>query len=188
MSLLVPGHTCWTVARSSRLSLIQDAGPCFAHMADAFERARRSIFVLGWDIDSRTVLRPDAAAEGDRVLLPLLLRCLARQPQLRIFILTWDFSFVYAFEREPAPRRQFGAVHPRLHFALDADHGRGGSHHQKVVVVDDQVAFAGGIDLTFHRWDRPEHAPFDSGRVDAEGEPYGPFHDVHAAVAGPAAA
>jgi phospholipase D1/2 len=197
MALLTPGSTCWKVVRATRLSLIQDAGPYFAHLADTFSAARRSIFVLGWDVDSRTVLRhhpgdkpsgDEHPGDEDRVLLPFLCRCLERNPELEVFILAWDFSFVYAFEREPAPRRQFGAAHPRLHFAMDSDHGSGGSHHQKIVVVDDQVAFVGGIDLTLHRWDTPAHAVVDPRRKDAEGELYGPFHEIQAAVAGPAAA
>ena len=122
------------------------------------------------------------------MLLPLLLSCLARQPRLQIFILIWDYSVIYAFEREPRPREQFGRAHPRLHFALDADHASGASHHQKIVVVDDEVAFVGGIDLTMHRWDQPRHLIHDPHRIDGEGKPYDPFHDVHAAVAGPAAA
>jgi phospholipase D1/2 len=188
MPLLVPGSTCWTLVQADRLTLLQDAGPTFAAMASAMESARRTIFILGWDLDSRTVLRPEAAEPAQRALLPLLCRCLQRQPELEIFILVWDFSFIYAFEREPRPRRQFGHAHPRLHFAMDADHGSGGSHHQKVVVVDDQVAFVGGVDLTLHRWDNPQHLPVDPRRVDGDGVLYDPFHDVHAAVAGPAAA
>src|SRR5438552_2328510 len=170
--LLVPGVTCWKTARAQRLAVIQDAGPTFAAMAEALASARRSIFILGWDIDSRTPLRPaeddgppggGQLQPGERIqgraagvpLLPFLLACLAQQPDLEIFILIWDFSIIYAFEREPRPRQQFGRVHPRLHFALDADHGTGGSHHQKVVVVDDEVAFVGGVDLTLRRWDLP---------------------------------
>jgi phosphatidylserine/phosphatidylglycerophosphate/cardiolipin synthase-like enzyme/membrane protein DedA with SNARE-associated domain len=151
------------------------------------EAARRTIFILGWDLDSRTVLRPDASDPGERTLLPLLCRCLDRQPSLQVFVLVWNFSIIYSFEREPRPRRQFGRAHPRLHFSLDADHGSGGSHHQKVVVVDDQVAFVGGVDLTLHRWDGPQHLPVDPRRIDGDGVLYDPFHDVHAAVAGPAA-
>ncbi|HET6151148.1 MAG TPA: VTT domain-containing protein [Polyangia bacterium] len=186
--LLVPGATCWRLARATRLALLQDAGPTFAAMATAMESARRTIFILGWDLDSRTVLRPEASEPAERTLLPLLCRCLDRQPDLQVFILVWDFSFIYAFEREPRPRRQFGHAHPRLRFALDADHGSGGSHHQKVVVVDDQVAFVGGVDLTLHRWDDPQHLPVDARRIDGDGALYDPFHDVHAVVAGPAAA
>jgi len=203
--LLVPGLTCWTKTRATKLAIIQDAGPTFAAQAEAMAMARRSIFILGWDIDSRTPLAPtaglppsrpdvttpgrqDLVEPGNKPLLPFLLSCLARQPELEIFVLIWDFSIIYSFEREPWPRQQFGAVHPRLHFALAADHGTGGSHHQKVVVVDDEVAFVGGVDLTTHRWDTPEHLPRDGRRLDAEGREYEPFHDVHAAVAGPAAA
>jgi len=208
--LLVPGLTCWTKTRATKLAIIQDAGPTFAALAEAMAMARRSLFILGWDIDSRTPLEPgparpprgsgpagssphdadtpDHTAHRNKPLLPFLLGCLARQPELEIFVLIWDFSIIYSFEREPWPRQQFGAVHPRLHFALAADHGSGGSHHQKVVVVDDEVAFVGGVDLTMHRWDTPEHHPRDERRLDAEGREYEPFHDVHAAVAGPAAA
>ena len=171
-----------------RLSLIQDAGATFSAMAAAMEAAQRTIFILGWDMDSRTILRPGVADPADSTLLPLLCRCLERQPALQVFILIWDFSFIYAFEREPRIRHQFARAHARLHFLLDADHGSGGSHHQKIVVVDDQVGFVGGVDLTFHRWDTPEHRPVDPRRVDAAGVGYDPFHEVHAAVSGPAAA
>ena len=129
--LLIPGVTCWTKTRASELAIIQDAGPTFVALAEAMEMARRSIFILGWDIDSRTLLLPvagaaprrhDVASSADKPLLPFLLDCLARQPELEIFVLIWDFSIIYSFEREPWPRQQFGGVHPRLHFALAADH------------------------------------------------------------------
>ena len=56
------------------------------------------------------------------------------------------------------------------------------------MVVDDEVAFVGGVDLTLHRWDLPEHRLHDGRRLDASGAEYEPFHDVHAAVSGQAAA
>ena len=186
--LLVPGHSCWKTVMAHRLALIQDAGPTFAAIATAFEAARRSVFVVGWDLDSRTMLRPEAPCPEEARLLPLLCRCLDRNPELEVFILIWDFSIIYAWEREPLPRSQFGRAHPRLHFALDPPSAPGASHHQKIVVVDDELAFSGGVDLTAHRWDTPEHRPVDGRRVDLAGDPYEPFHDVHAAVSGPAAA
>ena len=36
------------------------------------------------------------------------------------------------------------------------------SHHEKVVCIDQQVAFVGGLDLCFGRWDRPSHPLFDT--------------------------
>jgi uncharacterized membrane protein YdjX (TVP38/TMEM64 family) len=75
-----------------------------------------------------------------------------------------------------------------LHFRFDGNHPVGASHHQKIVVVDDAVAFVGGIDLAKSRWDTPEHRARDPRRVDPLGRSYPPRHDVQMAVDGPAAA
>ena len=74
-----------------------------------------------------------------------------------------------------------------MRFCLDDDLPLGASHHQKIVVVDDAVAFSGGLDLTIRRWDTREHRLDDPQRVDPSGEPYPPFHDVQAMVDGKAA-
>ncbi len=63
----------------------------------------------------------------------------------------------------------------------------GSSQHQKLVIVDDAVAFSGGLDVTIRRWDTPEHAVEHAQRIDPAGKPYRPFHDVQAVVDGPAA-
>ncbi|MGD9338365.1 MAG: VTT domain-containing protein, partial [Syntrophobacterales bacterium] len=79
-------------------------------------------------------------------------------------------------------------VSRRLHFNFDGNHPVGASHHQKIVVVDDAVAFVGGIDLSKSRWDTTEHRAKDPRRVDPLGRSYPPRHDVQIAVDGPAAA
>jgi phospholipase D1/2 len=185
--LLVAGTSCWRKVQASKLAVIQDAADTFAGIASAMIMARKSIFIVGWDLDSEVVLVPDGPPPAKGQLLPLLRDCLERQRDLHVFVLLWDFSVIYAWEREPDAQGRFGRAHPRLHFAMDGSHPMGASHHQKLVVVDDAIAFIGGIDLTFHRWDTPEHRLFHERRKDRNGLPYGPFHDVHTAVAGPAA-
>jgi len=74
----------------------------------------------------------------------------------------------------------------RIHFAVDGAHPIGAVHHQKLVVVDDVVAFCGGIDLTLDRWDTADHK-HDNRFRRALGRRYGPRHDVAAAVDGAAA-
>jgi phosphatidylserine/phosphatidylglycerophosphate/cardiolipin synthase-like enzyme/uncharacterized membrane protein YdjX (TVP38/TMEM64 family) len=121
-------------------------------------------------------------------LLAFLNDVLARRPNLRVFALAWDFSVLFALEREPLPTYRFAwNAHPRLSFQLDDAHPFGASHHQKVVVVDDTLAFAGGLDLTIRRWDTPAHHARDPGRVDPVGRPYPPAHDVQMMVDGEAA-
>jgi phospholipase D1/2 len=104
-------------------------------------------------------------------------------------VLGWDFSMIYTFEREMLPAYKFGwRGHRRLHFALDGNHPQWGSHHEKLVVVDDRVAFAGGLDLTVRRWDTPAHAAHDDRRIDPRRVPYGPIHDLQMVVDGETAA
>lgn len=39
------------------------------------------------------------------------------------------------------------------------------AHHEKIVVIDQSVAFVGGIDLAYGRWDDREHRLTDVGSV-----------------------
>ena len=179
---------CWRIATAGRAAFLIDADAYFAALRHAIDRARASIFILGWDIDSRVQLNP-GTAEAPVTLLAFLNEVLARRPNLRVFALAWDFSVLFALEREPLPTYRFAwNGHPRLSFQLDDAHPFGASHHQKVVVVDDTLAFAGGLDLTIRRWDTPAHHARDPGRVDPAGRPYPPAHDVQMMVDGEAAA
>jgi phospholipase D1/2 len=54
------------------------------------------------------------------------------------------------------------------------------------VVVDDELAFCGGIDLTGHRWDTSAHRVVEPART-SWGRPYGPYHEVQAMATGPLA-
>ena len=75
-----------------------------------------------------------------------------------------------------------------LPFRLDDRHPLGASHHQKVIVVDDDVAFVSGFDLAPSRWDTSEHACRASVARERHRRPTAPFHDVGAMVEGPCAA
>jgi phosphatidylserine/phosphatidylglycerophosphate/cardiolipin synthase-like enzyme/uncharacterized membrane protein YdjX (TVP38/TMEM64 family) len=187
--LLVPGRNCWRLEPAARLAFLIDGEECFAAMRAAMTAAERSILLLGWDVDSRMELVRDDPADGlPAALADFLHALLERRAKLEVRILDWDYAMLYALEREWLPATTFGAGHhPRLWFQLDASHPFGASHHQKVLVIDDAVAFVGGLDLTRSRWDSRRHLPGDPRRRDADGTCYPPFHDVHALVDGAAA-
>ena len=182
--LLVPPRTCWRLERAARLSFLVDGDAYYRALRDVFARARHSIFIVAWDIDSRTVLVPDGADDGLPEKLGDFLDALVRrQKSLRIYALGWDFAMLYAFEREWLPVYKLDwRTHRRFSFRLDATHPVYASHHQKVIVVDDAVAFVGGLDITQRRWDTTEHLADEPRRRDPAGAPYGPFHDVQAVV------
>lgn len=188
--LLEPGRNCWRLERAGRMAVLVDAEAYFSAVREALRRARRRIMILGWDIDSRTLLVPGGANDGYPEPLGEFLDALVRERRgLDCYVLTWDFAMLFALEREWAPVYKLDrSTHRRLRFRLDDQHPLGGSHHQKVVVIDDQVAFVGGIDLTKCRWDSTEHRVDDPLRVDPAGKPYAGFHDVQSVVDGDAAA
>ena len=190
-SLFRPGHNCRLVAQARRVAFLIDGADYFAAFRAAAMQARRSICIVGWDIHSDLRLLRDNPPDDD---LPVELGAflnalLKRRSELEIHVLSWDFAMIYALDREFLPLyRPVWSSHKRLHFHLDARHPSGGSHHQKIVVIDDALAFVGGIDLTTQRWDTSAHRPGDPRRVTPEGEPYNPFHDVQMLVDAEAAA
>jgi len=184
---------CWRVGRASRLGVLVDGSNYFAALREAMLAARRSIFVVGWDIDSRTLLVGENTEPDDGMPAKLgefLAELVSRNEDLEIRLLLWDYSMIYAAEREVLPTVALGWRTPaRIEFCLDDELPIGASHHHKLVVVDDCIAFIGGLDLTIRRWDTPAHRPSDERRIDPDGEPYEPFHDIQAVVDGtPAAA
>lgn len=180
----------WKVERARRAAVLIDGAAFFAAVREAFLQARRTIFIVGWDIDSRTELAgeqppTDGFPTGFAGFLTELAK---RRPELQIHLLLWDYSLVYAHEREPLPRLSLNwQMPPQVTFCLDSTVPFGSSQHQKLVVVDDALAFSGGLDLTVRRWDTSAHEPDNPRRVDPAGEPYRPFHDVQMMVDGEAA-
>lgn len=188
--ILEQGRNCWRLETASRVATIVDAADYFSAFAEACLAAEHQILILGWDFDRRERLYRDDRDRGfPDQLGAFLVSLVKRKPKLQVYLLTWDFNMIYAAEREllPALRLRLQAP-PRFHFRLDDGHPKGASHHQKVVVVDDQIAFAGGIDLSRWRWDTSEHKPKDPRRTDPDGKHYPPFHDLMMMVEGDAAA
>jgi phosphatidylserine/phosphatidylglycerophosphate/cardiolipin synthase-like enzyme/membrane protein DedA with SNARE-associated domain len=187
---LKPGVNCWRVEKADRVGVIVDAADYFAAFAEACRAAQRQILILGWDFDRHVRLhRDDRKRDLPDRLGAFLAALVKRRRGLKIYLLSWDFNMIYAAEREllPALRLRLQAP-PRFHFRLDGEHPSGASHHQKVVVIDDRLAFVGGIDLSRWRWDTSRHTPQDPRRTDPNGKPYPPFHDLMMVVAGAAAA
>jgi phosphatidylserine/phosphatidylglycerophosphate/cardiolipin synthase-like enzyme/uncharacterized membrane protein YdjX (TVP38/TMEM64 family) len=186
--ILHPGRNCWRVERAHRFYCIQDAADYYKLVRQAILNARHTIFILGWDLFSAVDLVPGGADDGAPTRLDDLLALVTRaRPHLRCYILIWDYAALYTLERDPFSRWRLGWKAPRrVKFGFDDRHPIGGSHHQKIVVVDDQLAFCGGIDLTSHRWDTSAHRVEEPARVSA-GEPYQPYHEVHTMVTGPLA-
>ncbi len=179
----------WCTAEAHQTAVLVDAEDYYATFCRAALLAKRSVCLAGWQFDSLArLLRPAPGEEVDHPieLLPFLEHLCERSPTLEVFILAWDYSLVYALEREWLQRLKFEfQSHPRVHFAFSSHPGIGGCLHQKYALIDSRVAFVGGLDLCDSRWDTRAHGVADPRRRDVHGNPYKAFHDIQVALRGP---
>ncbi|MGO9155412.1 phospholipase D-like domain-containing protein [Mycobacterium sp.] len=163
----------------------------FQHVKASMLRARHRIMLIGWDFDARTTFeRGVKTLPGPNQLGAFLYWMLWKRPTLEVYLLRSNLRLLPAFDRIWYGLTPVSLVNQisskRIHFAVDGAHPTGAVHHQKIAVVDDAVAFCGGIDLTVDRWDTRAHHD-DSRRRRTVGRSYGPRHEVSAAVDGAAA-
>jgi phosphatidylserine/phosphatidylglycerophosphate/cardiolipin synthase-like enzyme len=180
---------CWRVERADEFALLIDADVYFAAARSAMRSAKRSIFLVGWDFNARVTLgHPDIEDDGPKGVGDFLLWLARRNPQLEIRLLLWNPGFFSSWAK-PAnvPYLLRWKLHRRITVKLDGNHPVGSSHHQKILVIDDSLAFCGGIDVTTDRWDTRNHLDNDQKRKRPDGTRYGPWHDASSYCLGPAA-
>lgn len=189
-ALLEKGVTCWRIERAGRLAPIVDAAAYFKLVREALLCAQHSVIFIGWEFDTRIKLDPDAPrSDLPEKLGPFLSALIDRRPELRIRVLQWNLGMLAMLVRGATPRHVLNWIsRKRFQFRLDSAHPLGAAHHQKIIVIDDALAFCGGIDMTDDRWDTSDHNDDDPRRVRPSGRAYGAFHDATMAVDGPAAA
>ena len=95
--LLEPGKNCWRIERADRVGILIDTADYFEAFKKVCAKARRTLFILGWDFDRCERL----GREDDSPMLEdFIYGLLERQQDLHIYLLLWDFHLVYAAERE----------------------------------------------------------------------------------------
>ena len=180
-------RNAFVTAEAAQCGLLIDARNYYAALYRAFEQAQDYVLISGWQFETGVcMLRgPDARHAAHPVKFLELLGALCEErPELAVYVLAWDFSVVYAKDREWGQAEKFAAANPRIHFQWDAHPEVGGSHHQKFAVVDGAIGFIGGIDICDARWDDCEHREENPDRVNVTGDPCKPYHDVQACFGG----
>ncbi len=187
--LLDPARNCWRIEQAERSSLIVDAADYFQLARKAMLKAEQQVLLIGWDFDTRIVL-DHAPSDGAPAALGPFISWLAKhRPHVSIHILRWDWGAPKLLVRGSTILRLLNWARTRqITFKLDGAHPAGASHHQKIVVIDDRLAFCGGIDMTATRWDTRAHLDNDRRRKrPTTGRRYHPWHDATLAVYGAAA-
>ncbi|MGK5083945.1 phospholipase D-like domain-containing protein [Bdellovibrionota bacterium FG-1] len=168
---------------------IWEAGPYFDRLSTLLEDATDYAILVGWQIDSRLTIAIPGKSGQTETLKEKIIRLCEMKPHFQFYILMWDHAYFYVLEREHWQGRIWEDIHPRVHFIFDNRHPFGGSHHEKICLIDGKVALCGGVDLCDDRWDSPDHLYQDPRRsLDHKAEKYGPYHDLSVQVTGPVCA
>jgi phosphatidylserine/phosphatidylglycerophosphate/cardiolipin synthase-like enzyme len=161
----------------NELEVLPDGAEALPLIAEAIESASSSVWLAGW------FFSPDFRLRRDR---PTVLRELLAETAERadVRVLAWAGAPLPLFHPdrgEVRATRDELASGTRVRVALDSRERPFHCHHEKLVIVDGETAFVGGIDLTSYAGDR-----FDDGRHPARGS-LG-WHDAASRIAGPAVA
>ncbi|HEY0325970.1 MAG TPA: phospholipase D-like domain-containing protein [Allosphingosinicella sp.] len=180
----------WRIERANRAALIVDAADYFRIARKAMCGAEKQILLIGWDFDTRICLDYEADDGGPTQLGAFVSWLTDKRPGLQVHILEWDVGALQLLARGTTILRLGRWVaNSNVHFKLDGAHASGASHHQKIVVIDDSLAFCGGIDMTGDRWDTRGHLDDDPHRKrPTTHRRYTPWHDATMAVDGKVAA
>ena len=176
----------WRYVHAEKARVIIDAADYFSIMQAAMLKARYRILLIGWDFDTRIHLAEGRSwyQKGWKDKYPKRLGSfiawLTRHNKtLEIRILKWSFGFFkFAVRGSMWMDLVRWARHRRIDFKFDRAHPVGGSHHQKIAVLDSSLAVCGGIDMTVKRWDTRDHPPEGDYRKTPRGKPYGLWHDA----------
>lgn len=160
------------------VQVLIDGEEALPAIAEELRQARSHVHLTGWHFS------PGFALErtGEEVILRNLLADLAERLDVRVLI--WAGAPLPLFRpsrREMRKIRDDLGAHTKIECALDANERPMHCHHEKTVVIDDRVAFVGGIDLTSESGDR----------FDTQGHPARAsvgWHDACARLEGPAVA
>jgi phosphatidylserine/phosphatidylglycerophosphate/cardiolipin synthase-like enzyme len=174
-----PGLWATTAAAPPRdgnaVEVLIDGANALPQMAEAIRGARRHVHICSWN------LQPDFEPERDGRRWPVreLLAEVAERVPVRVLV--WAGAPVPVFKpgraAVEAAREQL-VTGTKIRCVLDSRGRMMHCHHEKIVIVDDELAFVGGIDLTAlagDRFDYSEH-PLREGIG---------WHDASSKVRGP---
>ncbi|XP_075972616.1 phospholipase D isoform X2 [Anticarsia gemmatalis] len=142
-----------------------DGSAYLSAVADAMELAKEEIFIADWWLSPEIYMKRPAL-NGNYWRLDMLLKRKAAQG-VKIFIMLY---------KEVEMALGINSFYSKSKLATEnikvfrhPDHAKAGvlfwAHHEKIVCIDQTVAFLGGIDLCYGRWDDYKHRLTDLGNI-----------------------
>ncbi|GAQ88090.1 Phospholipase D zeta [Klebsormidium nitens] len=201
------------IADGSEAQWLVDGRAAFEAVANALESAKNEIYITGWWLCPDLFLRRPFASHGQSTVAAILEE--RARAGVQVYILMYKEVSIALKINSLYSKKKLQALHENIKVVRHPDHFSAGvylwSHHEKIVVVDHRVAFLGGLDLCFGRYDTPEHSLGDlpatvwpgkdyynprerepnswedphKDELERSRTPRMPWHDVHCALWGP---
>uniref|UniRef100_A0A452UFM5 phospholipase D n=1 Tax=Ursus maritimus TaxID=29073 RepID=A0A452UFM5_URSMA len=137
----------------------------FAAVADAILRAQEEIFITDWWLSPEIYLKRPAHSDDWR--LDIMLKKKAEEG-VRVSVLLFKEVELALGINSGYSKRALMLLHPNIKVMRHPDQVTLWAHHEKLLVVDQVVAFMGGLDLAYGRWDDLHY------RLTDLGDPSGP--------------
>ncbi|CAB1435831.1 unnamed protein product, partial [Pleuronectes platessa] len=136
-------------------------------VADALEEAKEEIFITDWWLSPEIFLKRPVV-EGNRWRLDFILKRKAQQG-VKVFVMLYKEVELALGINSGYSKRTLRHLHPNIKVMRHPDHVSSAvylwAHHEKIIIIDQSVAFVSGIDLAYGRWDDREHRLTDVGSV-----------------------
>ncbi|KAJ7212251.1 phospholipase D [Mycena pura] len=139
-----------------------DGRDYFWNLSRALLLARESIYIHDWWLSPELQMR---RPNKERYRLDRLLERKAKEGVMIYVILYQEVSSRTTPTDSNYAKQRLTALHPNILVQRSPSHFQTGTfywaHHEKMCVIDQTIAFMGGLDLCFGRWDTPQHALID---------------------------
>ncbi|XP_042772156.1 phospholipase D2 isoform X2 [Panthera leo] len=132
----------------------------FAAVADAIEGAQEEIFITDWWLSPEIYLKRPAHSDDWR--LDIMLKKKAEEG-VRVSVLLFKEVELALGINSGYSKRALMLLHPNIKVMRHPDQVTLWAHHEKLLVVDQVVAFLGGLDLAYGRWDDLQYRLTDLG-------------------------
>eukprot|EP01087_Luapelamoeba_hula_P017850 TRINITY_DN5666_c0_g5_i2.p1 TRINITY_DN5666_c0_g5~~TRINITY_DN5666_c0_g5_i2.p1 ORF type:complete len:1353 (-),score=156.14 TRINITY_DN5666_c0_g5_i2:55-3657(-) len=138
-----------------------DGKDTYMAMYEAIQNAKASIFLADWFMIAQIYLKRDYPPSiGDR--LDKLIQRKAAEGVSVYVLLYGEMSLALKLNSQHT-EKYLRSLHSNIHVIRHPFFRPfSWSHHQKIVVVDEEIAFVGGLDICFGRWDLPSHPLTDN--------------------------
>jgi phospholipase D1/2 len=161
-----PNDSSFPVREDNEATWYVDGEGYFAAVYEGLLKARRQVLISDWWLSPELYLKRPASEHPDSMLKKVLKRLASNGVDVYVHIykeveLALTLNSLHSKDSLEAEHRNIKVVrHPHRSLV-------GGeflwSHHDKLVVIDNELAFLGGLDLCFGRMDTNKHLLVDNG-------------------------